>query len=145
MQGSRYRSLLRSAFSAIVDSGLSASEIRALADELRRGQLADELALMLEKVSSHFSEKSKFQAIAPEIEELEHLVRTRKVSRSRLANVLHSFGYMVDPARKGTTIQSMLREFAADSTPREVAKLKDILQAPGIADPYLKGIEKTRS
>ena len=48
----RYKMLLRIVFSGVMSSRLSSAELRSLSDELRRGQLPDELAYMIDLVNN---------------------------------------------------------------------------------------------
>jgi hypothetical protein len=143
MQHPRYRFLLRSVYTAVIQSDLTASDMRALAVELRRGQFPDELSYMLEKVSDHFQERPGEKRLLPDrLKVVERLMKDKRISKSDLINILRSIDGENARRTDGLTTRSILQNFFSSATSRQIDKLNDILQAAGGTDPYLKGISE---
>jgi hypothetical protein len=143
IQDPRYRLILRSIFTAVMQSGLSTSDLRLLAQELRRGRLPDELAYMLDSVNQHFQDSPNLRNLSDQLKTVERLMKEKKVSKLALLNILRSIDTNIIP-KPGVTTRSILRGFFTSATSQEIAKLIDVLNATGDADPYLKGISETR-
>lgn len=143
MQSPRYRSILRHAFTAIMRSDLSASELSVLVDELRRGQMTDELAYMIEQVGRHF-ESTSSREISDEMRIAERIVREKGIAKSALLNILESIDAVPHKAREGLTARGVLREFFSSVSSREITKLLDVLTSLSPDDAYLKGISEKR-
>jgi hypothetical protein len=144
IQHQRYRSILRSIFTAVMQSGLSASDLRLLAEELRRGRLTDELAYMLDQVNQHFrDDPSNLRDVSVPVREAEYLMKEKKLMKPDLVNILRSIDADFVPTQGASTVNT-LRKFFKSATPREIEKLLDVLNAVTEPDTYLKGISETR-
>jgi len=143
IQNPTYRVILRSIFAAVMQSNLSASDLRSLASELRRGRLSGELAYLLDEVNQHFEDTSDRRHASDQLWEAERIMKERKLSKLALINIVRSIDGNITPKESATT-RSILQEFLTSATPRESEKLLDTLKAAGVSDPYLKGISETR-
>jgi hypothetical protein len=139
MQSPRYRNLLRTLFGLVVRSDLGGTDLRVLADELRRGQLPDELAYMLDKVAPHFGDPAR--EVSKELRELERLIRDKNISKSTLSNIMTS---MDSAPVRGATVRRMLQDFLGTSSAHQIDKLRDTLMSMTGPDPFLKGIAESK-
>jgi hypothetical protein len=135
----RYRSLLRFLFGAVIRSELTHAELRALARELRRGRLADELACMIDQASEHFEEPE--HKVSDQVRDLERLIKEKRVSKEALANIIMSIDDRPSPPLSASA-RRMLQEFVSGASLWQIDKLRDTLAAASVPDPYLKGIDK---
>lgn len=138
----RYRSLLRTVFASIVGSKLSATELKQLVEELRRGRLPDELAYMLDRANKHFILERADSDETDRLAEIERMVKQRKIPKTALVSILRSIGWTSEDQNAGT--RSLLEGFMLESSPAKVQKLIDILNSSGASDPYLTGISNSR-
>lgn len=142
MSSPRYRNLLRFLFGVVMRSDLSHADLKALAKELRRGQLADELAYMIEQASEHFRDPER--EVSNDLQYLESLIKERRVSKESLANIITSIDARPLPSTSSSA-RKMLQEFLSSASMWQIDKLRDTLSAASGPDPYLKGItEKGR-
>jgi hypothetical protein len=145
IESSRYKAFLRLLFGTVVDSRLSAKEMRQLAEELRRGRLADELAYMIENISQHFQLSDSRARLSDEIIHAENIIKAKKLSKSSLVNIILSIDDdLLPPGRTNNSSRQILDYFLAHSTSSQFQKLLDVLEASGDPDPYLRGITETR-
>src|SRR5689334_12543902 len=75
MSSLRYRMFLRTLYRAVLGSPLSTSDLKALSVELRRGQLADELAYMIDRAFEHLGSSENDAPEDKRVEEAERLIR----------------------------------------------------------------------
>lgn len=145
IQSSRYRSLLRSLYTAILQTNLSANDLKQLANELRRGQLADELAYMLDKVSNHFQGADKRDAPSELVSEAERTIKERKITKSSLFNIIRSIDdSALSPSAGTLSIRHILDRFFDNATDNQARKLMEVLSSLDAPDPFLKGISDSR-
>ena len=145
IQSSRYRSLLRTLYTAILQSNLSANDLRLLSEELRRGRLPDELAFMVERVSNHFQTPDKSDSASELVIEAERTIKDRKITKSSLVNIIRSIDDSAVPSSAGTlSVRQILNRFFNDATDNQAKKLLEVLSSLEGPDPYLKGITDTR-
>jgi hypothetical protein len=143
MPTTRYRQILRSLLATILQSGLSVADLHSLADELRRGQLPDELAFMLDQVLFHLGEPTS-ASVTSELKSLERLVKEKRLSKSSLGSVMTSISAGSTTVDSSGSVRQMLQEFLSFATSAQIEKLREILLSPGRLDPFLKGISETR-
>lgn len=143
MQSPRYRALLRSLFGAVMKSDLDAGQLKALAEELRRGQLSDELAFMLDQVNVHFRDNSRDNSrdISDEMKYFEDIIKSKRISKNSLLNILISIDSR-SSFSSSATMREILEEFLSGATSRQIEKLAGTLSATGRPDPFLKGISE---
>jgi hypothetical protein len=140
----RYRRILRSMFSAIMQSDLSATDLNRLAEELRRGRLSDELGYMIHEVNRHFYDPSISGDVMKQVHAAERLIREKRIAKAAVINILHSIApELVTDNRMA--IRGILQEFFLSAGAQQSKKLLDVLAATGNLDPYHKGISETRS
>ena len=139
----RYKNLLRAVYSGIISSPLNHSELRLLAEELRRGRLPDELAYMLEQTSRHFASDSQERSRGDDREMIiERTLKNRKISRDSLLNIMKSIGYTNNPGN--SSIRTLIRDFVSETSPAKIQQLLEILESASTGDEYLAGISATR-
>ncbi|MBB3773307.1 hypothetical protein FHS55_003940 [Angulomicrobium tetraedrale] len=139
MQSTRYKALLRSLFASVMQSELSASDLRLLAEELRRGRLGDELAYMVEEAASHFQDP--IRETSSDLRALERLVKDKRLTKAAIQNIITSIDAR-STAQEAATMRQILQEFLLSSSQRQLEKFKDIIASSGNTDPYLKGISE---
>lgn len=136
----RYRAILRSVFAGIVQSGLSPADLRVLSSEFRKGQMADELAHMLDQVSPHFRDSERSDQASDELKVAERWIKEKRISKLDLINIIMSIFPEAVEQVSGLTVKGTLKLFFDTASSRQIDRLMNILQAAGGADPYLKGI-----
>lgn len=145
IQSPRYKSLLRSLYTAVLQSNLSTNELKLLSQELRRGQLSDELAYMLDKVSEHFQGPDKRNSRPELLIEAQRTIKERKISKSSLFNIIRSIDdSALSSSPSVQSMRQMLDRFFEDATDGQARKLLEILSSLDAPDPYLKGITDSR-
>ncbi|MBI1686959.1 hypothetical protein [Caulobacter hibisci] len=137
MQTARYRALLRSLFASVLQSDLSAADLQALASELRRGRLADELAYMIEQTSKHFRDPPDMAS--DDLRALERLIKDKRLTKSAVYNIISSID-AGSKAPESATLRQMLQDFLSSASSKQIEKLLDVLGSVEGVDPYLKGI-----
>jgi hypothetical protein len=138
----RYRSILRTVFTGILQSGLTASDLRILSMEFRRGRIADELAHMLDQANSHFSDANNSTESSDELKTAERWIKEKRISKADLLNVMGSINPEILPNISNLPVRGMLNTFLMTASVRQSEKLLNILQAASGADPFLKGISE---
>lgn len=145
IQSPRYRSFLRSLYTAILQTNLSSNELRQLAEELRRGRLPDELAYMLDKASDHFQVADRRDDRDDLVHQAERLIKEKKIARTALINVIRSFD---DPSLSAgistSSVRTILDRFFDSAKASQAKKLMEVLSSLSAPDPYLKGISESR-
>ena len=145
IQSSRYRSFLRSLYTAILQTNLSANDLQLLAEELRRGQLSDELAYMLDKASHHFQVTDKRDLHSGLVNQAERTIRDRKVTKAALVNIMRSIDdSSLSPGAGTLSVRQILDRFFNNATDNQATKLMEVLSSTSAPDPYLKGISESR-
>ena len=145
MQSTRHRSLLRQMLAAILSSNLTTAELRILAREMRQGSLAEELSLLLERMMPLLADSSVSGARAESLDELENLIRHKRLSKLTLLNMMSSTG--ADPFRWAdarTSTKVIIERFLSEASSSQLRKLLDTIDSSGPADEYLKGISDKR-
>ena len=142
MNRPRYKTLLRTLYGAALSSRLSMSDLKALSDELRRGQLADELAYMLDNALKHLGTSGEDEPEDERVAEAERLIRRRKVSKMALASIMDSLG--LPPLSSKGSVRDMLDSFMSKASSSRVTNLLGILGSQQGDDEFLTGISKTR-
>lgn len=142
MTTARYRSLLRTVYTSILASRLSAAELRALSEELRRGRFADELAYMLDRVTEHFRGVESEDIEDDRLMEAEQLIRRNKISKIALASIFESLGFHAADTKDSS--RDMLRRFISEVPTSRTSKLLDILRSAPSGDSFLAGISESR-
>lgn len=139
---SRYKILLRTVFSSILSSSLSSSDLRLLTDELRRGNISDELAYMLDQTTKHFISDADSSVDKDTLYMAEDLVKKRKISRISVLNIIQSLGG--DVSQSGASIKQLITNYIAEASPTKIRKFIDVLQTVGEKDEFLAGISNSR-
>lgn len=145
MRPTRHRGLMRQMLAAILSSDLSSAELRTLARELRRGSLAEELSLLLERMLPLLADSSGSHTGAEAIDEIEGLIRHKRLSKDALLNIMSSTG--IDPFEwvdGRMSARAMIERFVSESSSLQLRKLLDTIGASGTTDEYLKGISGKR-
>jgi hypothetical protein len=143
MRSPRYKTFLRTLYGAVLSSRLSTSDLKALAEELRRGQLADELAYMINRVlEQHLGGAGEGDLEDERVAEAERLIRNGKVSKTALANMMGSLG--MPPSSYRESSRDMLDRFISVAPASRIAKLMELLASHQVGDKFLAGISETR-
>jgi hypothetical protein len=142
MPSSRYRDFLQVLYAASIQAAPTAADLRRLAGELRRGRLGDELAYMLEQVSSHFEEPQSWAS--DETRVIEKIMKDRKIPKMTLVNVIRSIDAEAFSLAPSDTIRDILQAFTSVASATQIQKLRDTLLASGRSDAFIKGISTKR-
>jgi hypothetical protein len=142
MNSPRYKSFLRTLYGAVLTSRLSASDLKALSEELRRGQLSDELAYMINRALDHLGGPGEDEVEDERVAQAERLIRNGKVSKTALASIMESLGWQPLSNREST--RDMLVRFTSEMPTSRVSKLMDTLASQQVGDRFLAGISDTR-
>ena len=143
MSSPRYRSLLRTIYTAVLSSRLSPSEMQMLVMELRNGRLPDELAFMIDQALHHFlGHAEEGDPGDDRIEDMLELIKRNRISRSALQNILESLGY--SPSSNNASTRTLLQNFMVEASASRTLKLIDILRSSAPTDNFLMGISKNR-
>jgi hypothetical protein len=145
MQSARYKSMLRTIFAAILQSNLSAADLKALSQELRRGRLTDDLSLLLDQFGNNFLETRIEIEVRGYVEAAERLIKSKKISKSVLLTVISSIddGFFV-ASQSNYSVRAILENFFDASSAQKAKKLLDVLSSLDVPDQYLKGIAENR-
>jgi len=142
--------LIRNIVAALMQSELTTSELRELAEELSSGRFGRDIGILLQDVLFSVQEaemektnkptrevgENSIEAIATEI------VRRRKMPRKAVVDLIVRVSPRFDARElmgKGT-ISGMLRKYFQTSAPHEQSKFLSILESGSAEDPYLRGI-----
>jgi hypothetical protein len=132
-------------YTTILQSNLDARELRSLAEELRRGRLSDELAFMLDQAVEHFQVSDLNDEENIFIDEVEQLIKERRISKESLFNIITSIDVTILPKNfSKMTVKQMISAFFDNANKSQVKKLIDVLSSSSAPDPYLKGISEKR-
>ncbi len=142
MRRPRYKTFLRTLYGAVLTSRLSASDLKAFADELRRGQLADELAYMITRSLEHLGGADEGEFDDERVVEAERLIRHGRVSKTALANIMGSLG--LPPPSSRESAREMLERFMSEAPAARITKLMNLLASQQVSDKFLAGISEIR-
>jgi hypothetical protein len=141
----RYRSILRTMLGAVLQSNLSSSDLNYLSNELRRGQLPDELAFMIDQMGSHFRDEPASRNQNSYVSAAESRIKSKRLPKDSLINIISSISNGDSfSINKNLTVREILERFFDSTSPNKADQLIEILDASGTSDPYLRGISETR-
>ena len=150
MQPRTRQRLVRSIVASLMQSDLTASELRELAEEFSEGKLGREVGRFLREIlfsvrdfenRKEHPRNNKLEASS--IEALAHdVVRRRKISKRVLADMVTKVAPHLDPRSLGSagTIHDMLERFFQQSSPRQHQDFINLLESRSVEDPFLRGI-----
>lgn len=145
MTTTRYKILLRTLLGAILSSRMSESELYYLVGELRKGQITDELAFLLEQISGHIRDDLTSSNNLTITKHVENLIKSKRVSKDSVINIIESIdtNNQYDLSRN-FTMRDILERFVESASPRRVDQFIEIIESSGTSDAYLKGISEKR-
>jgi hypothetical protein len=130
---------------AILQSNLSDRDLVFLSNELRRGQLPDELAYMIEQVANHFYDRSISSDSNSNVKLAENVIKQKRMPKQAILSIINSIDDESDMfLSKNLTVRDILANFFERASPKKADQLLEILHSSGASDPYLKGISETR-
>lgn len=138
--------LIRPLLGAILSSGLTDPDLRDLARELRSGNLAFELADLLDtffaRTPRHEPLGSSRKSALSELGRAEAAIKRRRLSKAALHDLLESYAppSVRQRLHESTSVTELLNAFF-DSAPVDAAqRFLAALETGKIDDPFLKGI-----
>ena len=142
--------LVRNIVAALMQSDLTTSELRELAEELASGRFGRDIGVLLRDVlfSVQDAETGKANKREREVGELSieaiatEIVRRRKMPKKAVLELIMKVSPRSSPQElvRAGTISDLLRKFFQTSSPHEQSKFLSILDSGSAEDPYLKGI-----
>jgi len=141
ISASTQRRQVRRLLAAILSQDPSESELAALAEQLRQGRLAYELAEAIEGLL-RFGRHSGFDNEFVEVEELEKLVKLNGMRKEELVNIVRSLSEGGPWISGSATIRAILSSFVETAAESQLLKLRDTIQAYQQSDEYLRGVSK---
>lgn len=144
MNNTTYRRQLRRLLAAILSQDPSEVDLASLAEQLRQGRLAYDLADAIEGLLRH-ARHSGFESEFVEVEELERIMKQQGMRKEELVSTIRSLSDGGPWVSGNGTIRAILSSFVETSTERQVLKLRDVIQSFQQSDDYLKGVSKRDS
>jgi len=138
--------LTRSLLGTILSSGLTDSELRGLARELRSGSLAFELAdfldTLLEQTARYAPPGSSHRPDPSDVGRAELAIKRRRLSKAILRELfeLYAPASAQNRVRGDASVSELLRTFFENASDDDARRFVAALEAGGTDDPFLKGI-----
>jgi hypothetical protein len=137
---------MRALYAAIISSDFTEEEIREIGDAMRMGDIAIDIALMLDQFSRQMRlvdrHDPSFRADDRRFSTAKDLMSSRKITKTMLSKMIAAaLSAPHGPSTKASA-DEMLLSFLDQASDRDADKLIAFLKGEPGSDPYLDGIMK---
>jgi len=137
---------LRILLSALLDSDLSSTDLREIAENIKYSDFTSEFSYLLEMMTDHFRRYDEIKklnvASNGNSDDAFELAQRRKITKTSILKMMEqaSDGQSKNFIDKGMTMRQIFEMYFSNSSEADVERFLSLIDGSGSSDPYLSGI-----